>query len=594
MENNKPPKRPRTPVIQEAKVPAAKEVKLTEGQMKVLDHIIPGFMGVQKEEEVKTLFEKMIPGFNDPTTFTAAFQSKIENMREDNRVVAAFGTIYSSVSSYRRDIITDVDKIRRFYLVDVILTQMSEDVLAPDSTTGDIIKVWSKNEAIQKELDLLNDEFDFDDLIADITPDVIAYGEYHLKPAIDLGKRDKEGRLIKGPDGKVPDANMPRGITDLHDTVDQTRVVAITKSGKIDNFLVENDKKQLALHEPADFIKFTLGNQKLRVDLWKEYGGETYKANNEVLKKIPRYIRMGKSLLYPIIGKIKELELLEAMVPAAKLSKLSSGTLVGVNLPAGVEIEKAMQASKKIEGMINRKVGIDNQRGEITIESIISSAGKLKVVPLMGEKGTLQKLDYQSDEPDNLLATLDDIRKAVLGTIGIPFEIIYGGGASKGEILKKYARYLRKLKNVQQALVDGVRQIIYIHLANKGVKYQENEINIEFRNKLIEIDNLDRLEFVDTTISLLKNLKEFFFELKKADSPIRDDIDMEEFKSILSEQLKTIGMSAVIKNVKNRDPMDKPTNPITNPFETPTADDGDNMAPTDVKVNPPAISPMTI
>ncbi len=554
METPKPTKKTRTPVIQEAKAPAAKEVRLNEAQMRVLDHVIPGFESTTDPSAIKNLFEKVMPGFNDPATFATSFQSKIENMKDDHRVVAAFGTIYSSVSSYRRDIIQDVDRIRRFYLVDVILSQMSEDALAPDATTGDIVRVWSKNPAVQKEIELLNEEFDFDDLIADITPDIVAYGEYHLKPIIDIGKKDKDGKVIPGQE--------PKGIIDVLDTVDQTKVVAITKSGKTDSYLVEDDKKMLSLKEPADYVKFTLGNQKLRIDLHKEYAGDNYKGSSELMKKIPRYIRMGKSLLYPIIGKIKELELLEAMVPAAKLSKLSAGTLVGVNLPPGIELEKAMQASRKIEGMINRKVGIDSYKQEITLESIISSAGKLKVVPLLGEKGTLQKLDYQSDEPDNLLGAVEDIRKAILGAIGIPYEIIYGGGASKGEILKKYARYLRKLKTIQKCLADGIREIIYIHLANKNIQYKEADINIEFRNKLIEIDNLDRLEFMDTTVSLLKNLKEFVFDLASESSPIKADIDIEEFKSLLAEQLKTVGLASIIKNVKSRDPSDSPTNPF--------------------------------
>ena len=563
------PKKTRTPVIQEAKAPTSKEVKLNEAQIKVLDHVIPGFEAVNDPTKVKDLFEKIIPGFYDPTTFVTNFQNKIENMRDDQRVVAAFGTIYSTVSSFRRDIIHDVDKIRRFYLVDVILSQLTEDALAPDSTTGDIVRVWSKNPEVQKEIDALNDDFDFDDLISDIAPDMIAYGEYHMRTIIDLPVKDKP---TNDPNGKPVDTT-PKGIVDIMDNVDQSKIVAITKSGRIESYLVENEKHKLALHEPADFIKFTLGNQKLRIDLWKEFGGNNYKGSQEIIKKLPKYIRMGKSLLYPIIGKIKELELLEAIVPAAKLSKLSAGTLIGVNLPAGVEIDKAMQASRKIEGMINKKVGIDQQRGEITLESIISSAGKLKVVPLLGDKGTLQKLDYQSDEPDNLLAAVEDIRKAILGTIGVPYEIIYGGGASKGEILKKYARYLRKLKTVQKCLVDGLRQIIYIHLANKGVKYQENDINIEFRNKLIEIDNLDRLEFMDTTIALLKNMKEFVFELAAEDSPVKDDIDLEEFKSILAEQLETVGMASILKNVKRRDAEDKPTNPIANPKAIATPND---------------------
>ena len=63
---------------------------------------------------------------------------------------------------------------------------------------------------------------------------------------------------------------------------------------------------------------------------------DLYETNKkEILKNIPHFIRIGKSMIYPVLDKIKQLQLLEELVPATKLADLSSGTMVGVSIPAG-------------------------------------------------------------------------------------------------------------------------------------------------------------------------------------------------------------------------------------------------------------------
>lgn len=527
-----------------------KEIALNQSQIDLFNQIIPGFSTLQEGTNVKEFFEKIIPGFNDPYAFQDKLKSKASELEgRGYRSSAAFGVIYSQISSYYKDVVKQVNKIRGFYLIDVILNQVTEDALAPDTTTGDVLTVKSKNPEIQKRIDRLQEIIDFDDLVCDITPDLLANGQYYLRPDVRAPQKDNKGSIVK-----------QGGMDELLDTVEQSSVVAITKNGQITKYLVQGDNNKLELVGPAEYVKFTLGNQKLRVDLNAEYR-DNFKENEDVFKDIPRYIRLGKSFLYPVLAKIKELELLEAMVPAAKLSKLSSGTLVGVNLPAGTDLNKALDAAKRIEGMINKQIGIDSYKNEITLETIMSSAGKMKVVPLLGDKGTLQKLDYQSDEPDDLVRSVKDLREVICTSLGMPYELIFGNSETKGALLKKYARYLRRLKSVQRALADGVREIIYIDLANAGVPFKLDEVEVEFSNKLIEIDNLDKLEFVDTTIGLLKNLDTFVKDLNSEESILKGQVDVEAYKTFLSEQLKSIGLSHLLIGVKSADPGDKPTQP---------------------------------
>lgn len=472
------------------------------------------------------------------------------------QVAAAYSVIYTKVERFRKDVIIEVEKLRDFYLTDVMINQFTDDALAPDIVSNEILTIYSENEDINKELERLQEQIDFDELAISICPDMLLYGEYTIG--------------IQAEDGK--------GIIDITDTVQQDKVLPLDKNGQIEGFLVQSNGK-LSVKLPSEYAKFSLSSKKIRVDLFSEFSGMKGQENKEAFKNVPRYIRIGKSLLYPVRAKIKELELLEQLVPATKLSKLASGTVVGVSVPSGYSIEQANEVAKKVEGILNKKIGVDTEKGQITLENIMSSAGRLKVVPIFGDKGTLQKFDYKQDEPDELLASVEDIRKVICNSIGIPYELIFQNETvSKGEILRRYARYVRKLKSIQRSIADGLRQIVYIHLSNKGFSYTSNDIKIDFKNKLVEIDNLNKLEFLDTTISMLKNARDFINELNDNASPYKPYLNITVFKDFINEQLGLVGLRGLISD----EPIVAPPAPVTpepkaieaTKEETPPADTG--------------------
>jgi hypothetical protein len=517
------------------------------------------------------------------------------------QVAAAYASIYTKVVDTRKKMITEVDRMTGFYLVDTIITQLTDDTLSPEPGTGKVVDITSPKPEIQAELEFLENAFSLNQLITTVTPEIIKYGDYFLRTEVNVSKDPsvpanttrndydpgKDGafkqslRVLEpekpSKDDGIDNGGDEYGLTGINDDVDQASIVPLTNYGDVLAYLTMSEKTaaiRIEKKEPADYIRFSLGTQRIRLDLRKEFG-----LKNEELDKmeIPRFIRMGKSILFPILGKLKELELLESLVPASKLNKLSNGSIVGVNVPAGYDIEKAIDASKRVEGLLNRKVGVDDKNKELTIENIITAAGKIKVVPIFGDKGNLNKLDYQPDEPDEMLASAKDIREIILSSAGIPYEILFGGEEGKGTTLKKYSRYLRRLRALQKALEDGVRQVIYIHLENKGIEFEPEDIKIEFYNKLIEVDNLDKLEFMDTTVQMLGNLKTFVTELADpaVNPQIAQHIDLTEFIEFLNEQLNIIGFNNVIRkkgdqNNPTPENPDIPTTALPNDTQNPT------------------------
>ncbi len=468
--------------------------------------------------------------------------------------LTAYTSIYTKMSQRQKSIISAVDDISKFYLVEVIKTTIADDALSPSIGDEELIRYSTNNPALDKELAKLKKNIRLDQVIEDITPDLIGYGEYVLATKLGVPKEKENALGGKKTKNKKKFKTKAKGIVELLDNVEQGTVIALTESGVTEGYLVENEyTKRKELRHVADYIKFTLGGQRVKVNANTALplGSTLNKDLKKLADALPRFIRVGKSMIYPFIDKLKELELLEKLAPASKLNQIARGNLVGMSLPENFDLEQAQKVVRKVEASINKKISIDPTTGEITVAKILSSAGKTRIIPLLGDKGTLQSLDYKAQDASDLSSDAKDLRELILDSVGTPSEIIYRSeGDSKAELLKRNDKYVRKLKRVQRAISDGCRQIAFIHLSNIGMKYQEEDINVVFNNSLVGIGDIEKVEQAEITISLLSTIKDFFVDLGEEDSPFADNVELDKLVAYFEQALKTVGLSDAIKTVK--------------------------------------------
>lgn len=502
-----------------------------------------------KKEEIATeeinRFEKR---YTDPYPVTS---------RDNYYAVTALSAIYSRTSQHTTEQYKELQKVKNHYLVETIVDEIANEALSADVNTGNILKISSKKPTIKKELEYLNKKFQFDKLVKSIAPNLILYGEYTLETQVQTEKKLKKPT----PNMNENNANIKRnvGLFALKDVMEPGRVIALANYLDVEKYLVSKEenfhKSHFEIREYADYVKFSVSPK--RIDLL-----EDLKLGKEILKhkaieefQLPKYALMGRSMIYHILPKLKELEILEALVPASKLNQILKGTLFGMQLPSGYDPEKAMEASKKVEGILNDKTGRDPNTGELSIQNIMNSTGKLRVLPVFGDKGQMMKLDTKADEPSEMLQSCEEVRRIILSSIGIPYEMLYGGEIQKTELLRKYARYTRKLKALQSALIEGIKTIISIHLININLPFKESDIEVEFANKLIDISILDKLEFMDTGVQMVSNIVRFITENADERSVVRDNIDIEALVSFLENFLNSVGLNGVFSdNPKNPPP----------------------------------------
>jgi hypothetical protein len=478
--------------------------------------------------------------------------SSAQDVHNNYSVVGAYSSMYQRIAATQQQIIRDVDEVNH-YIVHTILCQLTEDALSPEIGTGQIFTInYPTNPKIEKILKKLEKDLNLDALVTNIIPDVLKYGEYVLETVVDDGD-EFEDELNPPFDTTAMRKKLRRkskGLVAVRDVVEQGTVVTITQDTEVTGYLaLTPDKRQIVKRAPERYVKFVLNGARKRIKL-EELVPQmmtTNKKVQEILKTLPRFVRIGQSVIHPFISKIRELDLLEKLVPATKLSKLSNVNLVGVQVPSKFNLNDGFEAARRMEDYVNNKVGIDARLGEITVESILSVAGRTKVLPLFGDKGTVEKIDYESSEPDEMLSSVKDLREVILDSMGIPYELFYkSDSGSKAETLKRYAKYLRKLKNIQRTVADGIKDICRIHLDALDLDYELDKIEIEHRNKLIEIDNLDKLEHADITISFLNNITNFFNDISAETHPLSESVNLDAVAAFIDRNLKTIGLADAI------------------------------------------------
>jgi hypothetical protein len=445
-----------------------------------------------------------------------AAQQAFAQQRIEPSVNNVLLTKFLEISDTKRGIIEDIDSIKNFYFSQLIVDRILDDSLNPTGNEHQLFEVRVKNslgeidETASKLANDFMDEFNIQKMIVDVASDLLYYGEYFLR--LDVNGQGQED-------------SSKQGIITIHDDVDMTSVIPVFRDSDVSYFLKLGEKK-IETVQPTELIYFSLPSSRIRV---KVDG-----LNDKVL-----YLRMGKSVLYPIYGLLKELKFLENLVPLGFINDAMATKLVSVSVPATTKPSEAQKIAQTFEKMINKtlRVGTSQKSDEEILKTVGARVGEVKVIPNFGDKGELQSEDFNSENNyDEMHEKIIDIRKMALTTIGVPASIIDEEGI-KADIIKDHIRYTKKLKSIQFALKEGLQRLLIVHLTNIGFRnYLKEDIDVVFLN-ILNTDDLEKLEFLDLTVSMVDNFKSFISDFEDHDEIA---INMDEYVKFLNKQFSTM------------------------------------------------------
>jgi hypothetical protein len=403
-----------------------------------------------------------------------------------------------------------METIRYQYLVQAALQCLTDDSLAADPSTGEVFQVSVREEHPKSnKANLLCKEFEshfkIDRVISSVIEDAIFWGEYSLT------LQNKKNNSDTGISNSIPqragisailDANPPGTIFGVWDGVHPKYYVRLKKG------INTSVQGQLERIEPTSVWNINIFPQKLRFSLG--YGNWYLDDSN----RISHFFRVGRPLFHSVYNKILELEAFEASELAKEFADLRRRGIVAVDAPQGLDLDQLQVFTQFYENILNETNGASNLeeiQGLDSIQFMMQSLSKVRVVPQQPDRGAMKMVDLRTPT-DDMMQKIQDRRKIILEAIGIPYEYVFGQREGGKVNLRQYIRYSRRCRDIQDGVAWALQRLYRTHLMNNGISVQLEDIRVKFYNT-INVAELDRLEFLDANIALLKNIESFLNEL---------------------------------------------------------------------------------
>jgi hypothetical protein len=443
--------------------------------------------------------------------------------------VAQMFMAVTQVSNERDKIYAALLEIEDYSLVQTILEIMHDDVLSPDESTNDIFTISSDNEQYDSILKGMEKRLALDEVVDDIVGDLLLLGEYPFKIFT------KDNRIAALEEVLVP-----------------TDITPIFKGRNITRFLVRSQGAALTYAQssfeslsPYDFVSFLRYPRKVRLNVQEKYPF-----------LVDGVAKVGRSI-FPLetLEKIKSLYLLEKMLPIARVLQLNRSTVVGVQLGQSMMTKSVIEACREYERYLNSQT---SSTSYLDINAVISQVGKYKVVPILGEKGTIVEQQIKNDNTEHAMQDILDIRNSIVSSVGLLPSYVFGGDATKySESLKAYIRYLRKIDSIQKCIINGLKHLCLIELTARGITDAvPSDINVVFANN-VSLANIERLEFLDILVSLLNNYTAFI-ETLSVNPSTATYIDKVEMLTFIKKKLSYLKGAEGAINISDKNEPEDP------------------------------------
>lgn len=431
---------------------------------------------------VESLTSRIISTYKDERKpFTHRSMDDIRARERRDEMVQSF----IGVLNTRAGLIRTYESLRNLDVVQTILDVVQDDGFS-SSQDDNVFTVTYEPEEEDELSEKINDEVQsfiqrvgLRDFVKGNMEDLLLYGEYPFRMT-----------CVDG-----------RGITEIIDDVSPDSIIAFYKGG-LPQFYVEKIADKMVIRSTDEMGHFCLDSRKIRVKVTD--------MRNRIPRMVPEYVRVGRSIVYQAISKLKRLQVFEMAAIADSLKKVMTPLLVGVSVPASATPQDVADVVKKYEIELSSPTTPNaTDPGNYTFYDIFELVGRVKVIPNYSDgKGNVGTIEMSTGHQADIDAKEDRLRLSAAKAVGIPsyyISLTEEGGSSKLETLKVFSRYSRKLVMVQSSIGDGIRSIISTHLRMRGMAVREENIKVRFKS-LVNMDLLDSVEYTAASVDIMTDL----------------------------------------------------------------------------------------
>jgi len=424
-----------------------------------------------------------------------------------------------------REVYERLETIRHHYLVKSILQILSDDALAIDPSTNKSVTIrindsYMKSKAAQEAADQFMEDLGICNLLESVIADAIFWGEYYLRNQGDA----------------------KNGITEIFDDHLPGTMFAIYENQKPKEYfdIDITNFTRINTYDKNEIWHLGIFPRKMRFSVNSQNTIEQNFLSKDA--QLVSNLRVGEPLFLDVFNKILELEALEQADMARMFGDIRRNSLVGVQAPAGLTLDQLKEFSQWYEDLINGSgfgLEIENVSGLEVIKQMMADLSNARVLPQQPDRGRVTPLNLKISGDGSAPRQIQDLREVICHTIGVPIDFIMTQGGKRGDrmsiSIRQQVRYSRLLKKIQNGICDSTQRQIAIHLANNGFEdIAVSDITVKCYNS-INISELDKLEFQDATITMVRGFKTFVDDLKRTEG-LGEYVNMDE----MAKYMKTI------------------------------------------------------
>ena len=430
----------------------------------------------------------------------------------DRERTAALVEGFIGVLNTRVGLIKTYESLRNLDVVQTILDVVQDDGFN-SSQEPEVFTVYYEPEKSEDEIefndgkeeeayisDVEEDNKEEDELVEKINEEISAFVEN--VGLVDFVTNNLEDILLYGEYPFRIVAQEGRGITEIVDDVDPASVIAFYE-GAFPKFFIERIGNTVVIRSTEEMGHFCLDSRKIRIKITD--------LKSKIPEVVPEYVRVGRSIIYQAISKLKRLQVFEMAAVADALKKILTPILVGVGVPAAATPQDTADIVKKYEiELAAPSTPNATDPGSFTFYDIFELVGRVKVLPNFSDgKGTVGTVDITTGQQQaDVDAKEDRLRLAIAKACGIPsyyIALTEDNGQSKLETLKVFSRYSRRLTTIQTSISDGIRRLVSTHLSMKGLAVRSKNIKVRFKS-LVNMDLLDSVEYTAASVDIMNDL----------------------------------------------------------------------------------------
>lgn len=203
----------------------------------------------------------------------------------------------------------------------------------------------------------------------------------------------------------------------------------------------------------------------------------------------PFYAYVGQGIIgIEILNLINTIRLIETLLPINQVLNVAAGQLVYARFPEGpTNIGEAFDIARQYERLLNASVETSSSTtgGPISIQDIISSVAKWRVIPLFGDKGSLEPRELPRPNPIDT-QTINYFKQALADAIPLPSSYLgvpESGG--EGPDRNKLAQYYTMITEIRSAIADLAEVVI-----SKAVYFKKLHISGEYSIFPIQVSGI--------------------------------------------------------------------------------------------------------